>query len=76
MSKEFPALRAGVVVRALEKAGFQRVRQKGSHLVLFRDTDRRTLVVPIQYRSTVPRGTLKAIVREAGLSVDDFLRLL
>ena len=35
MSKELPALRAREVVRALEKAGYSRWRQKGIHLTMF-----------------------------------------
>jgi predicted RNA binding protein YcfA (HicA-like mRNA interferase family) len=46
MSKEFPSLRARQLVRVLEKAGFVRWRQKGSHLTMDRASDHRALTVP------------------------------
>ncbi len=76
MSKELPALRAREVVRALERAGFERWRQRGSHLTLYRVIDGRALTVPIHFRKTVPKGTLHAIIKQAGLTVEDFLDLL
>jgi predicted RNA binding protein YcfA (HicA-like mRNA interferase family) len=76
MSKELPGLRAREVVRALEKAGFSRWRQKGSHLTMFREADRRALTIPIHFSKTVPNGTLRAIIKQAGLSPEEFLRNL
>lgn len=73
MSKELPSLRAREIVRILEKAGYVEWRQKGSHLTLFRETDRRTVTVPIHFRKTVPKGTLHAIIKQAGLTMDEFL---
>ena len=76
MSKELPALRAQEVVRALEKAGFSRWRQRGSHLTMFREADRRALTISIHFSKTLPKGTLRAIVKQAGLSPEEFLRNL
>ena len=76
MSKELPALRAREVVRILERAGFRRWRQRGSHLTLYRESDRRGLTVPIHFSKTVPKGTLRAIIKQAGLTVEDFISLL
>ena len=75
MSKELPSLRAREVVRILEKAGYVEWRQKGSHLTLYRETDRRPVTVPIHFRKTVPKGTLHAIIKLAGLTTDEFLAL-
>jgi predicted RNA binding protein YcfA (HicA-like mRNA interferase family) len=76
MSKELPALRAREVVRALEKAGYSRWRQRGSHLTMFREADRRALTIPVHFSKTVPKGTLRAIIKQAGLSPEEFLRNL
>ena len=76
MSKALPALRARDVVRALERAGFVKWRQKGSHLTLYRETDHRALTVPIHFSKTVPKGTLHAIIKQAGLTTEGFLYLL
>ncbi len=61
-------------VRALERAGFYLRRQTGSHMILRRDKPFAQVVVP-DHR-VLDRGTLRAIVRHAGLSVDEFVRLL
>ena len=73
---KLPAARAKEVVRALEKAGFTQWRQKGSHLTMYRAADQRVLTVPMHFSKTVPRGTLRTIIRSAGLSVEEFVRLL
>lgn len=75
MSKELPALRAREVVRILGKAGFTPWRQRGSHLTLYREIDGRSLTVPVHFSKTVPKGTLRAIIRQAGLTTEEFLRL-
>ena len=72
MPKQLPTLRAREVVRILEKAGFQRWRQKGSHLTMYRENDNRALTVPVHFSKTVPPGTLRAIIRQAGLTVEEF----
>ncbi len=75
MSKELPALRAREVVKIPEKAGFVKWRQKGSHLTMHRESDRRALTVPIHFSRTVPKGTLRAIIKQAGLTHEEFLGL-
>lgn len=72
MSKELPALRAREIVRILQKAGFVRWRQKGSHLTLYRAADRRALTIPVHFSRTVPKGTLLALIKQAGLTRDEF----
>jgi len=61
-------------MRALERAGFYRRRQQGSHVVMRRDEPFAQVVVPDH--DELDRGTLRAILRHAGLSVEEFLRLL
>ncbi|ACU35182.1 type II toxin-antitoxin system HicA family toxin [Actinosynnema pretiosum subsp. pretiosum] len=61
------------VVRVLESVGFEYNRTKGSHAV-YRHEDGRIAVVPMH--GTVKRGTLASILRQAGLSPDEFLGLL
>jgi predicted RNA binding protein YcfA (HicA-like mRNA interferase family) len=61
-------------VNALAKIGFFFKRQKGSHMILRWDAPFTQLVVP-DHRE-LDKGTLRAIIREAGLNPDDFLELL
>ena len=74
--RRLPALSANEVVRALERAGFSVHRVKGSHHHL-RNPDRPLSrpVVPM-HRGDLPPGTLRAIIKQAGVSVDEFLDLL
>ena len=63
------------VLRAFECAGFQivRGRGKGSHIAMAREDSPVILVVPSH--GNVPRGTLRALIRHSGLTVDEFLKL-
>jgi predicted RNA binding protein YcfA (HicA-like mRNA interferase family) len=74
--RRLPALSAHEVVRALARTGFSVHRVKGSHHHL-RNPDRPDArpVVPM-HRGDLPPGTLRAIIRQAGLSVSEFLDLL
>ena len=69
---ELPSVRAREVFAVLAKAGFERWRQRGSHLTMYRASDGQALTVPIHFAKTVPKGTLRAIIRRAGLTVEGF----
>lgn len=70
-----PVLAGARVVRALEKAGFEVVRIRGSHHVL-RHPDGRGTSVPVHGNQEVRGGTLRGILRDCGLTADEFLKLL
>jgi predicted RNA binding protein YcfA (HicA-like mRNA interferase family) len=69
-----PRISGRECVRALGAVGFYVKRHKGSHIVLRRDDPFAQVVVPDH--KELDRGTLRAIIRHAGLSVDEFLQLL
>lgn len=70
-----PRVSGREIVKALEKVGYERDRQRGSHIVLRRVTyPYRRIVVPDH--KEVAKGTLRAIIRETGLTVDEFRTLL
>lgn len=72
---KLPTDLSGRKVRAaLERAGFTFVRQKGSHMILRRSNPAGWVVVP-DHRQVKP-GTLKGIIADAGLAVDEFVALL
>jgi predicted RNA binding protein YcfA (HicA-like mRNA interferase family) len=74
-----PILSSRKVVRALKKAGFSPapVRGKGSHIALYKiDDDGRKLLVIVPRTKGIPRGTLRAIIDQAGLTREQFLKLL
>lgn len=57
------------VVRTLRRFGYIQIRQSGSHLILRREN--RTVVVP-QHKPLKP-GTLKSIIEQAGLTLEQFV---
>ncbi|HCF59268.1 MAG TPA: hypothetical protein DFS52_14900 [Myxococcales bacterium] len=73
MAPRLPAVSGAVIVGALERAGFVVASQRGSHAKL-RSTDGRTAIVPL-HRELAP-GTLRSVLRQAGLSVEELGRLL
>ena len=71
-----PILKAREVVRILFKAGFKIIRQSGSHLILRHMTNpSRQTIVPI-HTAEIPRGILNKILKQAKISVGEFLKLL
>ena len=75
-ANKLPSLRPKDVVRAFERLGFEAWRQKGSHLTMYRAADRRVLTIPMHFGKDIPKGTLRTMIREAGLSVQEFVELL
>jgi predicted RNA binding protein YcfA (HicA-like mRNA interferase family) len=75
MSK-LPSLTARKVVRALKRAGFVEDRQKGSHLILYHSRNNARTVVPIHAGRAIKEPLLRAILKDAGLSPEEFLSLL
>lgn len=59
------------VTRVLERLGFHLVRQSGSHAV-YRHPDGRWTTVPIHTGTDVAKGTLRKILRDAGVTTDEF----
>jgi predicted RNA binding protein YcfA (HicA-like mRNA interferase family) len=73
--RRLPVLSGWELVRALEKAGFEVDRQKGSHIVLRQvSAPHRRVTVP-DHRE-VAKGTLRAILKQAGISYDSLDALL
>jgi len=64
-----------VVKRKLEAAGFAEVDQRGSHVKFAKQYGSMKLVVIVPKHSQVAVGTLRSILRQASLSVDEFERL-
>ena len=61
-------------IRALGRVGFYVDRQRGSHVVLVRAEPQGTVTVPM--KKELGPGLLRAIIRQAGLSVEEFVSLL
>jgi len=70
---KLPALKPDQVIKVLEKAGFSFVRQKGSHRIYVKGN----IGITIPYHNKdLKKGTLRHIIKQAGLTVEEFLKLL
>jgi predicted RNA binding protein YcfA (HicA-like mRNA interferase family) len=72
---KLPILRANELIRALEGAGFQIIRQRGSH-VRMKHPDGRIVTVPVHPGQDIGRGLLRKILRDAELTREAFIALL
>jgi predicted RNA binding protein YcfA (HicA-like mRNA interferase family) len=71
-----PSLNYDEVIRALRRAGWVIVRQRGSHIRLQRHTPTETLKIIVPAHRPIKRSTLSHILKQAKLSVDEFNELL
>ncbi|HEX7317953.1 MAG TPA: type II toxin-antitoxin system HicA family toxin [Pyrinomonadaceae bacterium] len=72
---ELPRVSGCEVVKALRKVSYEQDRQRGSHIVLRQTVEpHRRVVVPDH--KEVAKGTLRAIIKQVGLTLDEFKRLL
>jgi predicted RNA binding protein YcfA (HicA-like mRNA interferase family) len=71
---QLPVISGREARRALERAGWVFNRQRGSHMILIRPGTPVNLSIP-DHRE-LDRGLLRALIRDAGLSVQDFLNLV
>ena len=71
---KLPSISGKKCIQALIKVDFYIIRQKGSHVILRRDNPFAELVIP--NHKTLDKGTLRAIIRQAELDVNEFVRLL
>lgn len=72
---KLPAVEGRQVLAGLVALGFRVKRQRGSHARLEHD-DGRVTTVPLHAGATLPKGTLRAILRNVGLDGQTFRRLL
>jgi predicted RNA binding protein YcfA (HicA-like mRNA interferase family) len=70
-----PQVTARELVRFLKSQGFVEDRQPGSHLTLWHEARRISVTVPVHTASDIGRGLAVRILKDAGFSVDDYLRL-
>jgi predicted RNA binding protein YcfA (HicA-like mRNA interferase family) len=69
-----PSVSGERAVRAFQKAGWINDRQRGSHVILVKRGQAASLSVP-QHRQLAP-GTLRSLIRAAGMTVEEFVGLL
>ncbi len=70
-----PVLTPNELVRVLEQQGYIRHRQKGSHLILIQTNSSKQITVPMHARD-LRKGTLRSIIRQMNITVDEFVRMI
>jgi len=70
MSK-LPVISGKECIKVLEKFGFIFYRQRGSHVTLVRENPPNQTTVPMH--KELDRGTLRAILRQTGIGIDEFI---
>lgn len=69
-----PTLKPQEVVRILKKIGFTEARKTGSHLILFNKELKKIISVPI-HNKDIKRGLLISIIKQTGLTPEEFIKL-
>jgi predicted RNA binding protein YcfA (HicA-like mRNA interferase family) len=76
MSARLPEIRPRELERVVLRLGYQLARSRGSHRIYKHPTDPARRVIVAFHPGTIKRGTLARILRDLGISVDEFLALL
>ncbi len=75
-SPKLPDISGSKLIKVLEKDGFHKVRQKGSHVILEKKTPTKTLKTVVPLHDSLFKGLISEILRQTGLSRDRLLELL
>ena len=70
---KLPHLSGKEIVRALERLGFEQVRQRGSHVILKKTTPEGTVGCVVPMHSEVAIGTLRSVLKQAQVSAEEFI---
>ncbi len=73
---KLPVVRPAKVIKALERAGFYIHHSTGSHYILKSASDSTLRIVVPFHNKDLKAGTLAAIIKQTGMSVDEFRKLL
>ena len=71
---KLPSFKPKALIKKFEKAGYVIDRQKGSHVILYNNKQGKRLTIPMHVKD-LPKGTLLSIIKQAGLTKDEFLKL-
>jgi len=72
---KLPQISGKELIKKLHKNGFIAVRQKGSHVILEKRTTEGTIKITVPMHSTLKKGTLLRIIKDAELTKDEFDKL-
>ncbi|GAC1702101.1 MAG: type II toxin-antitoxin system HicA family toxin [Candidatus Acidiferrum sp.] len=73
---KLPSISGERVIRALKRDGFVELRQKGSHVSLEKRAGQQVFRTVVPMHSELAKGTLSDIIKQCGLTIDEFVSLL
>lgn len=73
---KLPVLSGKDILKVLSKIGFEHIRTNGSHAIMSKQTAFGKVTIPLPLHPELAKGTLKSIMRQADLSLEDLLKLL
>lgn len=73
---KLPSISAREAIKAFEKLDYQNIRQRGSHVRMYHKIDKSKQPLTIPMHKTIGKGLLRKLLRDAELTVEDFLKLL
>ena len=73
---KLPIVSGKEVMKALLRIGYTHVRTSGSHAILNKQTETGKITIPVPLHRELAKGTLKSIMRQAELKVEDLMQLL
>ncbi|MEK7728543.1 MAG: type II toxin-antitoxin system HicA family toxin [candidate division KSB1 bacterium] len=73
---KLPSVSGKETIRALEKIGFEKIRQRGSHMILKKETAQGSVGCVVPLHDDLATGTLHGILKQAKVSVDEFIQNL
>jgi predicted RNA binding protein YcfA (HicA-like mRNA interferase family) len=71
-----PSVSGRRAIRAFERAGFTVVRVRGSHYIMKRPGHPKVITVPVHGNTPIKAGTLRGLIADSGLTVEEFIALL
>ena len=74
--QKLPRLSGKDVIKILSKQGFRAIRQKGSHVFLTKETQQGRISTVVPLHKEIDRGTLLEIIRQAGLTKEEFMKFV
>lgn len=74
MSSKYPILPPEKIIKVMKKLGFYKISQKGSHAKYINDKTGKIFIIPMH--SEIAKGTLKSILEQADIELEEFLKHL
>ena len=73
---KMPVLSGRDVVKILSKLGYEYIRTRGSHIIMIKQSEKGKKMIPVPNHKELAKGTLKAIMNQAGLKLEELLKLM